>query len=177
MNRTELIGIFLSVVVMALMLAFMRFDTGTLATNLQTNARQPAGVITVDESNSNQNQAMADAVTKAAPNAQLQSLIIDDITIGEGPAVKTGDTVAVHYIGRLQNGAEFDNSYSRGAPFTFTVGQGRVIEGWDKGIVGMQVGGQRVLVVPAAMAYGKDGFGPIPGNANLVFSIELLEIQ
>lgn len=85
--------------------------------------------------------------------------------------------MTVHYIGTLQNGQEFDNSNKRGEPFTFTVGEGRVIKGWEEGIVGMKVGGKRILVIPAAMGYGQKGYGPIPPGANLVFAIDLLEIK
>jgi peptidylprolyl isomerase len=91
--------------------------------------------------------------------------------------VKEGDVVSVHYVGTLQNGTEFDNSKKRGAPFEFKVGGGQVIAGWEEGLVGMQVGGQRVLVIPPEKGYGANGIGPIPGNATLVFSIELLEIK
>lgn len=177
-NRIEVIGIFLSVVVMAIVLAFVRFDSSNLALDLPDGASQTASLVTaVDEANPNQQAALADAIVSAAPGADLKSLIIDDIVIGEGAEVKKGDTIAVHYIGRLQNGQEFDNSYTRGTPFTFGVGAGRVIQGWDEGVVGMKVDGQRVLVIPSDMAYGDSGFGPIPGGANLVFAIELLQIQ
>ena len=71
----------------------------------------------------------------------------------------------------------YDNSYIKGQPFTVEVGAGRVIQGWDQGVVGMKVGGQRILIIPANLAYGKDGAGPIPGGATLVFAIELLEIK
>ena len=91
--------------------------------------------------------------------------------------MKNGDTVSVHYVGTLQNGTEFDNSNKRGAPFEFTVGGGQVIKGWDEGLVGMRVGGQRILVIPSDMAYGEKGIGPIPGGATLVFSIELIAIK
>jgi peptidylprolyl isomerase len=83
----------------------------------------------------------------------------------------------VHYVGTLQNGTEFDNSKKRGQPFEFTVGAGQVIKGWDQGLVGMKVGGQRILVIPPDMAYGERGVGPIPGNATLVFSIELIDVK
>ncbi|MCA9366636.1 FKBP-type peptidyl-prolyl cis-trans isomerase [Candidatus Kaiserbacteria bacterium] len=103
---------------------------------------------------------------------------IDDVTIGTGPAVENGDTVAVHYVGTLQDGTEFDSSVKRGTPFEFTVGAGQVIQGWEEGVVGMQVGGKRVLVIPPAMAYGEVGFPPvIPPSATLVFTIELLAIN
>lgn len=175
-NRVEVIGIFLSIAVMALVLAAVRFDGSNFALDI-SGASQTAGVITVDESASNQEAALANAIVEGAPGATLQKMIIDDVIIGEGKEVSEGDTVSVHYIGRLQNGQEFDNSYHRGTPFTFEVGAGRVIEGWEQGLVGMQAGGQRVLVIPSHMAYGDTGAGPIPGGATLVFAIELLEIN
>ena len=110
-------------------------------------------------------------------SGRLRELIINDVERGTGRAVERGDTVSVHYIGTLPNGEEFDNSYNRGEPFTFRVGRGTVIQGWEEGIIGMQVGGKRILVIPPEKGYGSSGFGPIPANANLVFSIELLEIR
>jgi FKBP-type peptidyl-prolyl cis-trans isomerase len=100
-------------------------------------------------------------------------MVINDITIGTGPIVQTGDTVRVHYAGRLQDGTEFDNSRKRGEPLEFTVGAGRVISGWEEGLIGMQMGGERILVIPPDKAYGDRGVGPIPGGATLIFSIEL----
>ncbi|MCA9360386.1 FKBP-type peptidyl-prolyl cis-trans isomerase [Candidatus Kaiserbacteria bacterium] len=104
-------------------------------------------------------------------------MVIDDIKLGTGEEVKENDLVVVHYVGTLQNGEEFDNSHKRGAPFEFRVGKGMVIEGWEEGLIGMKVGGERVLVIPPDMAYGEQGIGPIPGNATLVFVIELMEIK
>ncbi|MCA9358758.1 FKBP-type peptidyl-prolyl cis-trans isomerase [Candidatus Kaiserbacteria bacterium] len=104
-------------------------------------------------------------------------MVIDDVKVGSGDEVKAGDTVSVHYAGTLKGGKEFDNSKKRGAPFEFTVGEGRVIKGWEEGLIGMKVGGERILVIPPEKAYGEQGIGPIPGNATLVFSIELLEIK
>ncbi len=77
----------------------------------------------------------------------------------------------------MQDGTEFDSSYNRNTPFSFTVGEGRVIQGWEKGLLGMKVGGQRVLVIPSDMAYGNRQVGPIPPNSVLVFAIELLEVK
>ncbi|MAZ56424.1 peptidylprolyl isomerase [bacterium] len=88
-----------------------------------------------------------------------------------------GDYVTVHYIGSLPNGQQFDNSYKKGEPFSFKVGDGKVIAGWEEGILGMKVGGQRILVIPASMAYGSKAMGPIPGGSNLVFTVELLSIE
>ena len=175
-NKIEVIGVFLSVAVMALVLGFMRFNSDSLALDVPTGS-QIASVITVDENDPNQKAALADAIVDGAAGSELKSMIVDDIVIGEGDAIEEGDVVSVHYIGRLQNGQEFDNSYTKGQAFTFEGSAGRVIKGWDEGVVGMKVGGQRVLIIPSDLAYGDSGAGPIPGGATLVFAIELLEIK
>lgn len=134
-------------------------------------------VVVVNEEG-NETEARASALMKAVDdNGKLKTMVIDDIKIGTGEEVKTGDTVSVHYIGTLQNGTEFDSSKKRGVPFEFTVGEGRVIKGWEEGLIGMKVGGERILVIPPEKAYGDQGIGPIPGGATLVFAIELLEIK
>lgn len=92
--------------------------------------------------------------------------------------VKNGDLVSVHYKGTLENGTEFDSSYKHNQPFEFTVGAGEVIKGWDLGLVGMKVGEKRKLTIPSDLGYGERGAGNvIPGNATLIFEIELLEIK
>jgi peptidylprolyl isomerase len=99
-----------------------------------------------------------------------------DIVKGDGATAEAGQTVTVHYTGWLEDGTQFDSSVDRGEPFTFVLGEGGVIPGWDEGLAGMQVGGKRQLRIPAALAYGETGSGPIPANATLVFDIELLEV-
>lgn len=105
---------------------------------------------------------------------QLQ---IEDLNIGTGREAQAGQTVSVHYTGWLTNGDKFDSSKDRNVPFPFALGRGQVIQGWDKGVVGMKVGGKRKLTVPPDMAYGARGFPPvIPPNSTLVFEVQLLEI-
>ncbi|RPI34826.1 MAG: FKBP-type peptidyl-prolyl cis-trans isomerase [Chloroflexota bacterium] len=107
-----------------------------------------------------------------------ESLVIEDLVVGEGTEVKQGDTISVHYTGWLEDGSEFDSNQDGDQPFEFTVGTGNVIPGWDKGLVGMRVGGKRKLTVGPSMAYGPNGYqGVIPPNATLTFEVELLEIK
>ena len=107
-----------------------------------------------------------------------------DVTSGTGPTAVAGKRVTVHYTGWLYNpntadhkGETFDSSRDRGTPFSFNLGNDNVIQGWHLGIAGMKVGGKRTLIIPSSLAYGPPGYGPIPGNAAIVFDIELLGVQ
>lgn len=112
------------------------------------------------------------------PTPDATSLEITDITVGTGVAAAAGDTVTVHYVGMLTNGTVFDASAGRGQPFSFTLGAGQVIQGWDQGLVGMKEGGKRKLVIPSALAYGNQAVGGvIPANATLIFEVELLKVE
>lgn len=104
-------------------------------------------------------------------------ITVADVLAGQGKEAKSGDQVAVNYVLALQDGTVIQNSKDFGVPFTFTLGAGDVIAGWEKGIEGMKVGGIRTIVVPPELGYGARGNGPIPPNATLVFTIELVEIQ
>lgn len=96
---------------------------------------------------------------------------------GKGKAAARGKTVSVHYIGRLENGKEFDNSYKRGQPIQFTLGVGQVIAGWDEGIALMKEGGEATLIIPPNLGYGSSGAGNvIPPNATLIFDVELVQV-
>lgn len=109
------------------------------------------------------------------PPKQLE---IKDLEAGEGPAAKAGDEVTVQYVGvDYESDKQFDASWDRGEPFTFTLGAGEVIKGWDKGIEGMKAGGRRELIVPPALAYGSEGVGGIAPNSTLVFVVDLLTIN
>lgn len=106
------------------------------------------------------------------------NLIIEDLKTGAGQSAKTGDTVFVNYIGTLLNGIKFDSSYDRGEPFSFILGQGAVIKGWDQGLLGMKAGGKRKIIIPPFLAYGAGGApGIIPPDSTLIFEVELLNIK
>lgn len=179
-NKFELIGGSISVFFMALALYMVQVETTLSKAGPVGQTAQVAnstGAVVVAQS-ANVNQARTDAYLQAVDdNGKFNRMVIDDVKIGNGEEVKNGDTVTVHYIGTLQDGTEFDNSIKRGEPFSFKVGKGQVIKGWEEGLIGMKVGGQRILVIPPEKAYGEKGIGPIPGNTTLVFSIELLEIN
>lgn len=101
-----------------------------------------------------------------------------DVVVGSGDEARAGQNVAVHYTGWLTTGQKFDSSRDRGQPFTFRLGGGQVIQGWDQGVAGMHVGGQRRLIIPPAMGYGASGAaGVIPPNATLIFDVELLQVR
>jgi peptidylprolyl isomerase len=106
-------------------------------------------------------------------------LIIEDEVVGGGEEVKAGDMVTVHYMGTLTDGTMFDASRNRGDEgFTFLLGKGQVIKGWDVGVAGMKVGGRRKLTIPADMAYGNRAVGGvIPANSTLIFEVELLKVN
>jgi FKBP-type peptidyl-prolyl cis-trans isomerase FkpA len=131
--------------------------------------------------------AMAPAIaSKPAPavaSTAAKSLQKIDTVVGKGKVAAAGNSVTVHYSGWLyspkapkQHGAAFDSSVG-GEPFTFKLGAGNVIKGWDQGVAGMKVGGKRTLIIPSELAYGNRTAGPIPPNANLIFDVELLSVK
>lgn len=176
-NKYEAVGIFFSIAVMAVALGVIRFKTDVFLASSTVDGRSQSAVVAVTN-DKDEDVALKKTIKDAfSVDGELLELIIDDVRIGTGAAsVKEGDTVKVHYKGVTQDGVLFDSSYDRGTPFIFTVGGGKVIEGWEKGLVGMKVGGQRILVIPGDMAYGNRQVGTIPPNAPLVFEVELLAI-
>jgi len=101
-----------------------------------------------------------------------------DLTVGTGPAAKTGDRLQVHYEGKLLDGTKFDSSYDRGQPFDLVLGVSQVIQGWTEGLAGMKAGGKRKLIIPPFLGYGMQGAGNvIPPNATLIFKVEIVSIN
>ncbi len=121
--------------------------------------------------------AMAEETQSESNSRTTESgLTIIDLVLGEGDEAEPGQSVEVNYTGTLENGEQFDTSYGR-APFSFPLGGGRVIKGWDEGVAGMKVGGKRKLVIPPELGYGSRNMGPIPANSTLIFEVELLKVN
>lgn len=115
--------------------------------------------------------------TQGTTMDQATELKTEDTVVGTGEEAVEGKQVTVHYTGTLTNGSKFDSSKDRGTPFTFTLGAGEVIQGWDQGVKGMKVGGTRKLTIPAELGYGARAIGTIPANSTLLFDVELLKVE
>lgn len=107
----------------------------------------------------------------------ITGLTIEDVVVGTGAEAKAGTLVSVHYTGTFTNGIKFDSSVDRGKPIQFILGSGYVIPGWDKGLLGMKVGGKRKLTIAPELAYGSTGQGAIPPNSTLLFDVELVAVD
>jgi len=126
----------------------------------------------------NQNQQPEQQNPQTSSSYEIEGMKVEILKEGTGEAAKTGDTVSVHYVGTLENGTKFDSSIDRGEPFSFTLGENRVIQGWELGVLGMKVGEKRKLTIPSDLAYGNQAVGGvIPANATLVFEVELMGIN
>ena len=146
--------------------------TASTTTATTTSAAKESTAMSPQASNPTPPAGSADTVTTPS------GLKYVEVTRGDGPTAESGQTVSVHYTGWLTDGSKFDSSLDRGQPFSFPLGGGRVIRGWDEGVKGMRVGGTRRLIIPSALGYGERGFPPvIPPNATLVFEVKLLSVQ
>ena len=125
----------------------------------------------------NTNNVLGDSLERVSPQVTASGLSIPALEIGTGAEATPGAKVTVNYRGKLEDGKEFDSSYGRG-PFSFPLGAGQVIKGWDEGVSGMKEGGKRKLVIPPALGYGSRGAGGvIPPNATLIFEVELISVN
>ena len=152
--------------------------TGSKETEVSTTETAPTETATTEANNSASTTSVADASSPGGGAMDIQELKIEDEVVGKGAEAKAGMQVTVHYTGKLLNGTKFDSSVDRNEPFTFALGAGMVIQGWDKGVAGMKVGGKRKLSIPSTMGYGAQGAGGvIPPNAGLVFDVELIKVK
>ncbi len=115
------------------------------------------------------------ATTQAVAGVDTSGLVLQDEVVGTGTSVNPGDSIVVHYTGRLEDGTVFDSSVGKD-PITVPIGQGYVIAGWDQGLLGMKEGGKRLLIIPPALGYGANAQGPIPANSTLIFEVELVKV-
>lgn len=147
-------------------------DTHDEADHTQAEATSETAASTMDEPATQEEPMEGDYTTTAS------GLKYFDEVLGDGPNPQPGQTVSVHYTGRFLDGKKFDSSHDRGSPFSFALGQGRVIKGWDEGVATMKVGGKRKLIVPSDLAYGERGHpAGIAPNTTLTFDVELLDIK
>jgi FKBP-type peptidyl-prolyl cis-trans isomerase len=166
MNKNFLIAVIIGIAVLCVF-AYVIFWILPLSSSSSTNTTTSSDTTTATSPN-----------TKPKPTLpQAADLKIEDLKVGDGQEVKSGDTVVINYVGTLTDGTKFDSSYDRGTPFETQIGVGRVIEGWDKGVVGMKVGGKRKLTIPPSMGYGDQPAGAIPPNSTLIFEVELVGIK
>jgi hypothetical protein len=146
---------------------------GVLAISQSYNSPQVGGGFDFLDINKRSGDSAVSPVPTTPPITQLSG---QEIKVGTGSAVIAGDTITVHYVGMFTDGRKFDSSYERNEPFTFQVGAKQVMPGFEQGVLGMKTGGKRKLIIPASLAYGEKGQGPIPPNSPLVFEVELLSI-
>ncbi|BAY60281.1 FKBP-type peptidylprolyl isomerase [Calothrix brevissima NIES-22] len=166
------VGLMLVCVVVLVLAQIGSKQDSAIAANLTDTA--PAPTTITENNNLIASNTMSEANT-VTTDSGLQYVELEE---GTGETPKTGQTVIVHYTGTLTNGKKFDSSVDRGQPFSFQLGLGRVIKGWDEGLSTMKVGGRRKLIIPPDLGYGARGAGGvIPPNATLVFEVELLGIQ
>jgi peptidylprolyl isomerase len=170
-------GIFLTIALVAVLaLAGCGGGDDSTSTGGQTETSASSGAPESAENEESTATKPKVVVPSGPPPKQLET---KDLVEGTGPEAKAGDVVAVQYVGvNYKSGKEFDASWDRGEPFTFPLGAGAVIQGWDQGVAGMKVGGRRELVIPPALGYGQEGSPPtIPPNETLVFVVDLVGMQ
>lgn len=170
MNNKYIVSIFLVVVVVISAVLFNSKNNSEEGTVSGISSINPTSEVT-------QTPPTESVTITPMASEKLEKLLIEDIKVGSGEEAVSGKTITVNYKGTLTDGTVFDSSYNRGQPFSFTLGAGEVIQGWDKGFAGMKVGGKRKLTIPPTLGYGAFDNGPIPANSTLIFEVELLRVE
>lgn len=169
MNKKLLIGLIVLALALAALSLFKKNDGPTAPVEKKTER-------SVEKDNVNKQK---EVLNNQNNNKEAMEVKIETTQEGIGDrVVKNGDTISVHYTGKLEDGSKFDSSLDRGQPFEFTIGQGMVIQGWEQGLLGMKKGEKRILTIPSELGYGSRGAaGVIPPNATLIFEVELIDIK
>lgn len=182
MNTTQVTSTGIAVALAVIIALGLLFFGPRIFSPFNSKSSQTAQIATTtDASASTTAQAPMDSNPSnpaPVPNPLPTTLTAQDSVVGTGAEAVPGKNVTVNYVGMLPNGQVFDSTSAHGQPFTFKLGAGQVIKGWDQGIAGMKVGGKRRLIIPASLAYGNQAVGGvIPANATLIFDVELLQVQ
>ncbi len=177
MNKKMSTNQWIAVVLSILVVGFIFFISTRNSARITPDGVSRAVSEQFSKMNSPEKRMMARDMIQTRGAEDPSGLLFEDLIVGEGRMAEQGKAVSVHYDGYLTDETLFDSSYERGTPFQFTLGAGEVIRGWDEGVLGMQEGGLRLLVIPPSMAYGEVGFGPIPPNSTLIFTVELLAVE
>jgi peptidylprolyl isomerase len=154
-------------------------SSASTSTPSETTTAEGSGTVATQTTTTTQDPSLAQKPEITVPKGKAPgNLEVKDLVVGTGAEAKDGDTLTMDYVGVLyKNAKQFDASWDRGQPFTFQLGGGQVIAGWDQGIKGMKVGGRRELIIPASMGYGTEGRPPtIPPNAALIFVVDLKDV-
>ena len=167
MNKNIIIGVVAVVVLIAVIFYPKKSSTPEVVN--ETSIITPLPTKDVQEENED--------ATISPMQGNVTELIIEDLEEGTGEEAVSGKKITVNYRGTLTNGTQFDSSYDRNQPFSFVLGAGSVIEGWEKGFEGMKVGGKRKLTIPSDMGYGSRAMGAIPADSVLIFEVELLGVE
>lgn len=151
--------------------------TEAITSSMNDNSKDNSVELIASTANKQQKIMTLDSLDLEKAVTTASGLKYIDEQEGNGESPQKGQTVSVHYTGTLTDGKKFDSSRDRNQPFEFSIGTGKVIKGWDEGVGSMKVGGRRILIIPPELGYGNQGIGPIPGNATLLFDVELLGIN
>jgi peptidylprolyl isomerase len=180
MNKTGM-GIIVFIILFAVIVylasdAKTKTATDTMKGDIQISVA-PQTEMQQSDVQSAQDQSQNPTGGDTSVNPQGANLEMKDEVVGTGDQAVAGKKVTVHYTGTLVDGTKFDSSVDRNQPFSFTLGTGEVIAGWDQGVAGMKVGGKRKLTIPPSLGYGSQANGPIPANSTLLFDVELLKVE